>query len=48
MNEYGAPVDSAWEKPSEVSMHAMKAVPFLISPLNGGEWPASASDAGYW
>lgn len=44
MNEYGAPVDSAWEKPSEVvPMHAMKAVPFLTSALNGGEWPASHS-----
>lgn len=29
------------EKPSEVPMHAMKAVPFLTSALNGGEWPAS-------
>jgi len=44
MNEYGAPVDSAWEKPSEVvPVHAMKAVPFLTSALNGGEWPASHS-----
>jgi hypothetical protein len=41
MNEYGAPVDSAWEKPSGVPTHAMKAVPFLPSALNGGEWPAS-------
>jgi len=30
------------EKPSEVvPMHAMKAVPFLTSALNGGERPAS-------
>jgi hypothetical protein len=42
MNEYGAQCIVPGKKPSEVvPMHAMRAVPFLTSALNGDEWPAS-------